>query len=156
MPTNVVKTERDERLWAEAKAQAESQGRAEDWAYVMGIFQRMRNRQGGAKTASRRKLYDVDPPVRMRDELMTYPRFAVWDDEVGMKCAAFLDSASTEARVELFETAVKLSTSDLGEAYAKLKRENERLVTERADDIDEPDDYPTTDFVYPTNEDGGS
>lgn len=42
MPTNLVHTKRDERLWNEAKKQAAKQGRAEDWAYVVGIFQRMK------------------------------------------------------------------------------------------------------------------
>jgi hypothetical protein len=46
-----VKTDRDERLWAEAKKQAKEQGKGDDYAYVMGIFQRMKNRKGGAKEA---------------------------------------------------------------------------------------------------------
>lgn len=42
MPANVVKTARDEHLWNRAKQQAEKQGRTRDYAYVMGIFQRMK------------------------------------------------------------------------------------------------------------------
>lgn len=42
MPVNVVHTARDERLWEEAKRQAAKQGRAKDWRYVMGIYQRMK------------------------------------------------------------------------------------------------------------------
>lgn len=49
MPTNVVKSARDERLWSEAKRQAAEQGRTGDWKYVMGIFMRMRGRKGGKK-----------------------------------------------------------------------------------------------------------
>lgn len=45
MPANVVKTAEDERLWNKAKAQAEKQGRAGDYAYIMGIFKRMAGRK---------------------------------------------------------------------------------------------------------------
>ena len=41
MPTNVVKTPEQERLWNKAKALAEKEGRAKEYAYVMGIFKRM-------------------------------------------------------------------------------------------------------------------
>jgi len=41
----------DERLWAKAKAQAAKQGRAKDWAYVMGIYQNMK----GGKPRRRRR-----------------------------------------------------------------------------------------------------
>jgi hypothetical protein len=48
MPSNVVKTSRDERLWAEAKAQAHKEGFSIEkhgkryWKYVMGIFKKMK------------------------------------------------------------------------------------------------------------------
>lgn len=42
MPTNLVKTEHDEKLWSSAKAQAKAQGHAEDWAYVNSIYQSMK------------------------------------------------------------------------------------------------------------------
>lgn len=45
-PASVVRTPRDERLWRMAKASAARQGRAGDWAYVMGIFQHMKHRTG--------------------------------------------------------------------------------------------------------------
>ena len=48
MPTSVVKTERDERLWTEAKATAKQKGRNE-YDYIMGIFLRMKHREGGRK-----------------------------------------------------------------------------------------------------------
>jgi len=41
MPAGVIKSPEDEKHWAEAKKQAEKQGRKEDWPYVMGIFQKM-------------------------------------------------------------------------------------------------------------------
>jgi len=40
---------RDERLWKEAKAAARGMGRAGDYAYIMGIFKRMRDRTGGGR-----------------------------------------------------------------------------------------------------------
>ena len=43
MPSNVVKTERQEKLWDEAKHDAESRkkGKPENyWAYVMAVYQR--------------------------------------------------------------------------------------------------------------------
>lgn len=55
MPANIVKTERDERLWSKAKAQAKEQGREEDWAYVTGIFKRMKSGEGGKKKDSDNK-----------------------------------------------------------------------------------------------------
>lgn len=42
MPTNVVKTKRDEELWHRAKVLAAQQGRAEDYAYIMGIFKKLK------------------------------------------------------------------------------------------------------------------
>lgn len=42
MPTNVVKTERDERLWEKAKSSAAEQGHTEDWRYIMGIYKKMK------------------------------------------------------------------------------------------------------------------
>ena len=41
MPINTVKTTRDDQLWNKSKEQAQSQGRAKDYPYIMGIFQRM-------------------------------------------------------------------------------------------------------------------
>ena len=41
MPTNVVKTPEDERLWQKAKARAKEQGKAENYAYIMGIYKSM-------------------------------------------------------------------------------------------------------------------
>jgi len=41
MPANVVHSPEQERLWNKAKVQAEKQGHAKDWRYVMGIFKKM-------------------------------------------------------------------------------------------------------------------
>ncbi len=49
MPTNVVKTKRDERLWSRAKARASSEGKSGNYAYIMGIYKRMKARQKAAK-----------------------------------------------------------------------------------------------------------
>jgi hypothetical protein len=49
MPSNVVKSSRDERLWAEAKKQEKGSGASNKWAYIMATFQRMKNRLGGKK-----------------------------------------------------------------------------------------------------------
>jgi len=49
MPSNVVKTERDERLWRQAKQMAAKEGRAKDYKYIMGIFMRMKKHIGGGK-----------------------------------------------------------------------------------------------------------
>ena len=41
MPTNVVKTPADEKKWQKAKARAKEQGKAENYAYIMGIYKQM-------------------------------------------------------------------------------------------------------------------
>lgn len=41
MPPNMVDTAADEKAWKRAKARAAKQGHAEDWPYVVGIFQKM-------------------------------------------------------------------------------------------------------------------
>lgn len=41
MPSNVVKTPKDEKLWNRAKEQAAEQGHKENWAYVMAIYKNM-------------------------------------------------------------------------------------------------------------------
>lgn len=42
MPTNLVKTERDERLWNKAELLAAKAGHAKDWKYVNGIYQKLK------------------------------------------------------------------------------------------------------------------
>lgn len=48
MPTSIVKTKEDERLWKKAKKLADAQGRKEDYAYIVGIFKKMK-REGKTK-----------------------------------------------------------------------------------------------------------
>lgn len=45
MPTNVVKTQRDEKFWNAAKWAAKKAGKEDNWAYVMGVFQKMRGKK---------------------------------------------------------------------------------------------------------------
>ena len=48
MPNNLVKSERDEELWAKATTAAEKQGKSKNYAYINGIYQKMK---GHKKTA---------------------------------------------------------------------------------------------------------
>jgi hypothetical protein len=41
VPTNVVHSSRDEAKWSRAKAQAEKQGKGENYAYIMSIYKNM-------------------------------------------------------------------------------------------------------------------
>ena len=52
MPTNLVKTKRDEHLWEKAKKIAAKEGREEDWAYINGIYQKMRGKRKMRKKGS--------------------------------------------------------------------------------------------------------
>ena len=42
MPSNVIKTEEDERLWKKAKRLAEQQGQGGNYAYIMSIFMKLK------------------------------------------------------------------------------------------------------------------
>jgi len=55
MPANLVKTERDERLWEKAKRLAARQGHAGDWAYIVGIFKRMRGHRTKKRKRNKRR-----------------------------------------------------------------------------------------------------
>lgn len=98
----------------------------------------------------RRKLYGVNPPIPIRDEFMSHPDFVVYDDVPGTKVAAFLEDATVEDRIALFRKAGKLATSDLGEAYAELKRSGEDGAEEEDEEPD-ADDY-ADDFVFSEGE----
>ena len=46
MPHGVVKTAQDEKDWSTAKKRAAEEGRAKDYAYIMGIYKNIkRNRK---------------------------------------------------------------------------------------------------------------
>lgn len=42
MPSNVVKTKADEKKWQKAKELAKEQGHKDDYAYIMGIYKKMK------------------------------------------------------------------------------------------------------------------
>ena len=48
MPSNLVKTKSDEKIWSRSKAKAEEQGQSENYAYITSIFMDMKK---GKKTA---------------------------------------------------------------------------------------------------------
>lgn len=54
MPTNLVKTKRDEKLWAKATAQAAKQGKEDNFAYITSIYESMKGKKKSAsvKTAA--------------------------------------------------------------------------------------------------------
>lgn len=56
-----VKTKKDEHLWAKAKSIAEEAGHKEDWAYVTGIFKKMKGGKVGKKAA--RPIYVPKPRI---------------------------------------------------------------------------------------------
>lgn len=51
MPTNLVKTEHDEKLWRQAKALAAKNGHKENWGYVVSIYQSMKGRDMAKQAA---------------------------------------------------------------------------------------------------------
>lgn len=51
MPPNMVDTAAEEKAWKKAKARAAKEGHAEDWPYVVAIFQAMTGKKGTAKGA---------------------------------------------------------------------------------------------------------
>ena len=51
MPTNLVKTESDERLWRQAKALAAKNGHKENWGYIVSIYQTMKGRDAAKQAA---------------------------------------------------------------------------------------------------------
>jgi hypothetical protein len=76
MPANVVKPGQ-EKYWERAKEQAAKQGRAEDWAYVMGIFQKMVTNKSMEKSgyphdalAARMRRWPGQVPSREQREIL--------------------------------------------------------------------------------------
>jgi len=51
MPTNLVKTESDERLWRQAKALAAKNGHKENWGYIVSIYQTIKGRDAAKQAA---------------------------------------------------------------------------------------------------------
>lgn len=79
MPVNVVKTPRDERLWDKAKQQAAKQGRDKDWAYIMGIYQKMTG--GGEAKKSLLKAFMVPAEYRTQRVYGQIPKLPIQTDE---------------------------------------------------------------------------
>ncbi len=42
MPTNLVKTKEDEKLWERAKKLAKKQGKAKNYAYIVAIYKKLK------------------------------------------------------------------------------------------------------------------
>lgn len=49
MPSNIVKTPEDERLWKQAKQLAADEDHVDDWAYINGVYQRLKHHTGGKR-----------------------------------------------------------------------------------------------------------
>ena len=49
MPANVVHSKHEEKEWKQAKEAAEREGHEGDYAYIMGVYERLRSRVGGTK-----------------------------------------------------------------------------------------------------------
>ena len=56
MPANVIKTPKDEQEWGQAKDAAEKQGKKGNYAYVMGVFEHLKQRTGSKKPKSSKAL----------------------------------------------------------------------------------------------------
>lgn len=80
MPVGVVKSPEDEKHWNKAKSLAAQQGRAKDWPYIMGIYQRMTG-GGGDKAEKCMTKSEVTPWARV-DALQ--PKFIIsrWPGQV--------------------------------------------------------------------------
>lgn len=61
MPPNMVDTAAEEKAWKKAKARAAKEGHAEDWPYVVAIFQSMTGKKGTSKGPR------LDPSTGMGD-----------------------------------------------------------------------------------------
>lgn len=61
MPPNMVDTAAEEKAWKKAKARAAKEGHAEDWPYVVAIFQSMTGKKGTSKGSR------LDPSTGMGD-----------------------------------------------------------------------------------------
>jgi hypothetical protein len=92
MPVGVVKTSRDEHLWAKAKAQAEKEGRAKDWPYVMGIFQKM-----SGKSMSKSQVAVLEALTKAKFTKKTW-KGDHWDYEYAKDPAGVAMDVAEEAR----------------------------------------------------------
>ena len=105
-------------------------------------------------------LYTIDPPIPMRNELMTSDKFFVPRSEDGYKFAAWYDDSTKEERMELFKTAVEKDTRDLAKAYNAMCNAGESQEAHEAhagidDEDDDEDDYGQSDFFEGDEDDEG-
>jgi len=86
MPTNVVKTPADERLWQKAKARAKEQGKADNYAYIMGIYKQMNPRMASAqRVAARFRDEDyvdlLQKKISLKEFLKKHPKIKAVDTQ---------------------------------------------------------------------------
>lgn len=98
MPVNVVRTVAQERLWKKAKARAAAQGHALDYAYVMGIYQRM-----------------LGEPVEKA--MMGAPQFAGW--QIPGQVPRGLRDEQVELARQQAQDALRLATTPPTQAAAE-------------------------------------
>ena len=70
MPSGIVKTKRDERLWEKAKSLAAEAGYNEDYAYIMRIYKQMRpdtKFEGNPRYSAQLKQSDLDDAETLGD-----------------------------------------------------------------------------------------
>lgn len=106
MPLNVVKTPEDEKKWKKAEAVAASQGKAENYAYVMGIYKRMKPdhfKKAASQISHKRFAFNKYNAPELVSQLMAVLHKAGLDDAVNQlkmkKVPQLIDKAWRE-RVE--------------------------------------------------------
>lgn len=106
----------DEATWNRAKAQAEKQGKGENWPYVMSIYKKM----SGEKTAGLKKVADIEdvgqwywhPDLEaMRKGLWQTGEFDT--ARYRKKTVEELDKAISEIRAERAEEAARAAAGDI-------------------------------------------
>ena len=121
MPMGLVKTDREEELWSKAKAAAKKQGHTEDWAYINGIYQRMK---GHKKSASL-----MEPLVKKGNDMSK--RGSLLDSlfKTAGKVPGVPDATGPYGRGE---GPGKGTKSGLGLVMAKMERGEELTEEEKA------------------------
>lgn len=128
-----------ERMWDEAKAAAEKEGKKGDWAYVQGIFKRMT--KGGAKTAAkhegkakpdlraaaRMRLEQMhggaikDPPAKGQKHLSTEERNELPSDDFALPGRRYPIEDKAHARNALARGAQHASPAELSRIKSKVE-----------------------------------
>jgi len=131
MPTNLVKTKRDEGLWSKAKAQAAKQGHAEDWAYVNGIYQRM---QGGGSKKTASLLQGIRKSAAV---LHAYPDIT----EEGIA-----DVSTSQVRKQTLDQLAQMAKRDMLIVRPRVGPKAKKEALDRAKDMIDWD-YSTSDLI---------